>query len=105
MEIKPTLDQAMTYFFTPDNQENKRVQMGVIKLQPGERSPSEGYACHEQDEYSYVVSGRAHTILEDGTDLLGTPGDAQLIVANEKHINYNDGPDEAVVVWMLVERD
>ena len=105
MEIKPTLDQAMTYFFDPENQVNKRVQMGVIKLQPGQRSPEEGYACHEQDEYSYVVSGLAHTILEDGTDLLGTPGDAQLIVANEKHINYNDGTEEAVVVWMLVERE
>lgn len=105
MEIKPTLDQAMTYFFNPDNQENQRVQMGVIKLQPGQRSPEEGFACHEQDEYSYVVSGSAHTILEDGTDLLGLPGDAQLIVANEKHINYNDSESEAIVVWMLVERD
>ena len=29
-----------------------------------------GYARHEQDEYSYVISGEAHTILEDGQDLV-----------------------------------
>lgn len=48
--------------------------------------------------------GKAHTILEDGQDLIGTPGDAQLIEAGEGHINYNNGDEAAVVVWMLVER-
>ena len=35
-----------------------------------------GYARHEQDEYSYVISGEAHTILEDGQDLVGKAGQA-----------------------------
>jgi hypothetical protein len=43
--------------------------------------------------------------LEDGQDLLGNPGDAQLIEKGEGHINYNDGDEPAVVVWMLVDRD
>ena len=46
----------------------------------------------------------AHTILEDGQDLVGKAGQAQLIEASEGHINYNDGLEPAVVVWMLVER-
>jgi hypothetical protein len=31
--------------------------------------------------------------------------DAQLIEKGEGHINYNDGDEPAVVVWMLVDRD
>ncbi|MBP2100642.1 cupin domain-containing protein [Enterococcus rivorum] len=105
MIIKPTLPQEMTIFFDSENQPNEKVQMGLITLQPGEKRPLEGFARHDQDEYSYVVSGTAHTILEDGQDLVGKPGDAQLIEAGEGHINYNDGEDPAVVIWMLVERD
>lgn len=105
MIIKPSLPQEMTVFFDSENQPNPDVQMGVIVLQPGEKIPLEGFARHEQDEYSYVVSGCAHTILEDGQDLVGTPGDAQLIEAGEGHINYNDGDTPAVVVWMLIERN
>ena len=51
--------------------------MGIITLQPGEKRPLAGYARHEQDEYSYVISGEAHTILEDGQDLVGKAGQAQ----------------------------
>ncbi|OTN88336.1 hypothetical protein A5819_000788 [Enterococcus sp. 7E2_DIV0204] len=104
MLIKPSLPQEMTIFFDAENQPNENVQMGVVILQPGEKRPLEGFARHDQDEYSYVVSGEAHTILEDGQDLVGKPGDAQLIEAGEGHINYNDGEQAAVVVWMLVER-
>ncbi|WP_207694739.1 hypothetical protein DOK67_0000545 [Enterococcus sp. DIV0212c] len=104
MIIKPSLPQEMTIFFDTENQPNDKVQMGVIVLQPGEKRPLEGFARHDQDEYSYVVSGQAHTILEDGQDLVGKSGDAQLIEAGEGHINYNDGDEAAVVVWMLVER-
>lgn len=104
MLIKPSLPQEMTIFFDSENQPNPNVQMGVIVLQPGEKRPLEGFARHEQDEYSYVVSGSAHTILEDGQDLVGRKGEAQLIESGEGHINYNDGNEPAVVVWMLVER-
>lgn len=98
-------EEALQLFFDATNQANPRVQMGVITLQPGQRQPEAGMACHEQDEYSYVISGEAHTILEDGQDLLGKAGDAQWIEAGEKHVNYNDGKEPAVVVWMLVERE
>lgn len=104
MEIKKTPADPFAVFFDPENQQNPRVTMGIITLEPGQRSPKEGYAKHQQDEYSYIISGTAHTILEDGTDLIGTKGDAQLIEANEKHINYNDSDEPATVVWMLVER-
>lgn len=93
------------YFFNAENQPNQKIQMGIITLQPGERSPEEGFACHEQDEFSYVISGAAHTVLEDGSDLLGKAGDAQLIEKGEKHWNYNDGDTPAQVVWFLVERE
>lgn len=104
MIIKPTLPQAMNIFFDDSNQPNENIQMGLITLQPGEKSPKEGFARHQQDEYSYVISGEAHTILEDGQDLLAKQGDAQLIEAGEGHINYNDGKEPVVVVWLLVER-
>lgn len=104
MKIIGTSEQSFQTFFDETNQKNGKVQMGIIMLQPGERSPKEGFACHEQDEYSYVVAGRARTVLETGEDKLGMPGDAQWIEANEKHWNYNDGDEPAIVVWMLVER-
>lgn len=101
--IKSAESEEMT-IFDKENQPNAQVQMGIITLQPGEKRPLAGYARHEQDEYSYVISGEAHTILEDGQDLVGKAGQAQLIEAGEGHINYNDGVEPAVVVWMLVER-
>lgn len=104
MEIVKKQDTAFQVFFNEQNQKNPHLQMGMITLQPGERSPKEGFACHEQDEYSYVVFGKARTVLETGEDKLGLPGDAQWIEAQEKHWNYNDGDEPAVVVWMLVER-
>ena len=104
MLIKSAESEEMTIFFDKENLPNTQVQMGIITLQPGEKRPLAGYARHEQDEYSYVISGEAHTILEDGQDLVGKAGQAQLIEAGEGHINYNDGLEPAVVVWMLVER-
>lgn len=65
MKIIKTEEGSFQTFFDEANQKNKRVQMGIITLQPG---------------------------------------DAQWIEANEKHWNYNDGDEPAVVVWMLVER-
>ena len=104
MLIKSAESEEMTIFFDKENQPNAQVQMGIITLQPGEKRPLAGYARHEQDEYSYVISGEAHTILEDGQDLVGKAEQAQLIEAGEGHINYNNGLEPAVVVWMLVER-
>lgn len=105
MKVVSKTDEVMNIFFNEENQANKRVSMGLIKLKPGEKIPDEGYSRHTQDEYSYVIKGDVHTILEDGTDIPATVGDAQLIEANEGHINYNNGDEEAEVVWMLVERE
>ncbi|MGI6664445.1 MAG: cupin domain-containing protein [Christensenellaceae bacterium] len=104
MIIKKSKNVPMNLYFDPENQANKLVQMGKLTLMPGERRPAEGFAMHVQDEYSYVISGEAHSVLEDGSDLVGKPGDAQLIEAGEKHYNYNDTDKPAEVVWMLVER-
>lgn len=105
MKVVKVEDKPMTIFFDELNQENKKVRMGLIRLEPGEKIPAEGYSRHEQDEFSYVIKGRCHTILEDGQDILAVPGDAQLIEANEGHINYNSSDEVAEVVWMLVERE
>lgn len=105
MKVVNSEYEAMSIFFDETNQANKRVSMGRVIIEPGVRMPKEGYAVHEQDEYSYVIRGNVHTILEDGTDIPATKGDAQLIEANEKHINYNDSDETAEVLWILVERD
>ncbi|NSU27393.1 cupin domain-containing protein [Enterococcus faecalis] len=87
MLIKSAESEEMTIFFDKENQPNAQVQMGIITLQPGEKRPLAGYARHEKDEDSYVISGEAHTILEDGQDLVGKAGQAQLIDGGEGHIN------------------
>lgn len=105
MEIEHSKEnEEMMTFFQHATSFGHEITMGKILLKPGEMRPLEGFACHEEDEYSYVISGDAHTILEDGTDLVGKPGDAQLIRAGEKHRNYNSGTEDAVVVWFLVGR-
>lgn len=105
MEVKSKNNSELfETFFDETNQKNPRVKMGIITLLPGEKKPEEGYARHTQDEFSFVVSGEAHTILEDGRDVVGKAGDAQLIEAGEGHINYNNGQEAATVVWFLVER-
>lgn len=104
MLVKTAENTDMTTFFDKVNQPNTQVTMGVITLQPGEKSPREGFSCHDQDEFSYLISGSAHTILENGEDIYAVAGTAQLIEKNEKHINYNDGTEAAVVVWFLVDR-
>ncbi|MCF1685695.1 cupin domain-containing protein [Tetragenococcus halophilus] len=104
MHLKPTLKSNMNHFFDPTNQPNPNITMGLITLQAGVKQPKQGYSYHKQDEFSYIISGSAHTILENGEDILGRAGDAQLIEKNEGHINYNDNNEPAVVVWFLVER-
>lgn len=89
--------------FTTKNQPNKAVTMGYITLLPGEHIPENGFSRHDQDEYSYVIKGRAHTVLEDGCDIVGKEGDFQLISAGEGHKNYNDSQEPAELVWFLVE--
>jgi quercetin dioxygenase-like cupin family protein len=96
--------KAFESIFDSANQANKKVQMGFVRLEPGAKIPETGFARHEQDEFSYVVKGIAHTILEDGRDLVGKPGDCQWIESGEGHINYNDGDEVVEVIWFLVER-
>jgi len=98
-------DAAQSCYFDASNQPNLKVQMGKVVLLPGQRSPKEGFARHKQDEYSYMIAGSAHTVLESGEDLIGSAGDAQMILAGEAHYNYNDSDRPAEVVWMLVERE
>ncbi|GBD61654.1 putative uncharacterized protein [Tetragenococcus halophilus subsp. halophilus] len=104
MHLKPTLKSKMNHFFDSTNQPNPDITMGLITLQPGEKHPKQGYSYHKQDEFSYIISGLAHTVLENGEDIVGKAGDAQLIEKNEGHINYNDSNEPAVVVWLFIER-
>ena len=97
-------DQAgLQTIFTANNQSNPTVTMGYITLLPGEQIPEKGFSRHDQDEYSYVIKGTAHTVLEDGQDMVGTEGDFQLIAAGEGHKNYNDSQEPAELVWFLVD--
>ncbi len=104
MIIKHGKDGSTCYFFDTANQPNPGVQMGKVVLMPGKRSPQQGYARHEQDEYAYVIKGKAHTVSESGEDALNVQGDVQMIPAGEAHYNYNDSGEPAEVLWMLVKR-
>ncbi|HLQ39957.1 MAG TPA: cupin domain-containing protein [Tetragenococcus sp.] len=104
MLTKAPTKTTLSTLFDSANQPNSHVTMGIITLAPGQKSPAEGFACHQQDEFSYIISGAAHTILANGEDIYAKAGTAQLIEKDEGHINYNDGTVPAVVVWFLVDR-
>lgn len=104
MIIKGKSEQTgLQTIFTAKNQPNTTVTMGYITLLPGEHIPEHGFSRHDQDEYSYVIKGQAHTVLEDGQDIVGKEGDFQLIAAGEGHKNYNDSQEIAELIWILVD--
>ena len=105
MIIKGSNNIQMSYYFDKTNQPNQLIQMGRLILLPGERYPKEGYAIHDQDEFSYIIKGSPKCVLEaTGETHNGQPGNAQLILAKERHYNYNDTDEPVELVWMLVER-
>lgn len=99
MHLKSTLKSNMNHFFDPTNQPNSNITMGLDTLQLGEKYPKQGYSYHNQNESSYIISGLAHTNLENGEDILGKAGDSQLIEKNEDPINYNDSKRSPLLLF------
>ncbi|MCL6633134.1 MAG: cupin domain-containing protein [Alicyclobacillus herbarius] len=81
--------------------ENEGTRLGIVTIPAGTRIPFKGTGAHEQDEYSYIVKGSL--VIQAGDKLYRVQaGDATLIPAGEAHWCYNDGNEDALIVWSLV---
>lgn len=79
------------------------VTMSVITLIPGERVPAEGMSSHEEDEYSFFLSGEVDTY-SSGEYTVVKKGDATLIPAGEEHWAINNGTEPCVLVCFMVKK-
>src|SRR5699024_11702658 len=79
------------------------MSMSVISLTPGERVPAEGMSSHEEDEYSFFMSGEVETYC-DGEYTVVKKGDATLIPAGEEHWAINNGTEPCVLVCFMVKK-
>ncbi|GMA60959.1 cupin domain-containing protein [Alicyclobacillus fastidiosus] len=83
--------------------EGQGVRFGIVSIPVGARIPLHDTGSHAQDEYSYIVKGSL--VMESGPHQYQVnAGDATLIPAGEAHWCYNNGKEEALVVWSLVSK-
>jgi mannose-6-phosphate isomerase-like protein (cupin superfamily) len=97
-----SLDEMIT-IFDKTNTPNEKVTLGYAFFPPGKRVPEEGVSCHEHDEYSFIIKGKAKIVI-DGKVIESGPGTAGLIPAGEEHYSFNDTDETCELIWMLVEK-
>jgi len=80
------------------------VAMSYITLLPGRRVPTEGFSCHDADEYSFFISGSVYT---EAGDFKGDcrAGDGTLIPMGEKHWCENRTDEPCTIVCALIKRE
>lgn len=79
------------------------MSMSVISLLPGERVPAEGMSCHEEDEYSFFISGEVDTYC-DGKYSVEKAGDATFIPAGMEHWCINNGSEPCKLVCFMLKK-
>ena len=89
---------VMTDFFGEVCTAGTDVSMGYAVFPPGTAVPP---AAHEQDEYSYIISGKVKCE-SNGTAYEACAGEATFIPAGEIHKSMNDSDKEATLVWLLI---
>lgn len=98
-----TKKDLMSIFFDKSTDTNEKVTFGHIVFNPGDRTPKEGYGVHDQDEYSYIISGTAVCVIDD-VEYRSSKGSAMYIPAGEKHYSFNDTKEPCEIIWVLVEK-
>ena len=84
---------AMTEFFSAA--EGAKVTMGHAVVP---------WAAHDADEYAFILRGSVSCETEEDGLLSMTAGGASFIPAGQRHSSRNDGPEEAELIWALVEK-
>ena len=102
MLVKKRSGESHNVFFNAENTPNGAITFGHIVFHPGERRPAEGLAAHEDDEYSFVISGEAQCEI-GGKACVSTAGEAMFIPAGEPHYTHNTGDKPFEVLYALVK--
>lgn len=89
-------------YFKPEERPSDKFDSGFIIFPPGAFMPPEGQSCHTGYEISYVVSG-CLTIHSAGEVLTYRAGNTIFIPAGAPHNCVNNGTEDCVVVYNIVE--
>ena len=100
--LKDEPKMTMLPLFGPEV--NKAINMGCAMFPPGARAPAEGHASHDEDEFSYIISGSLKCNV-DGELREVKAGDVSYIPAGEQHSSWNESDELCTLVYMLVKRD
>lgn len=79
------------------------MTMSVISLMPGERVPAEGMSCHEEDEFSFFISGEVETYCNGKHSVEGA-GDATFIPAGMEHWCINTTSEPCKLVCFMLKK-
>jgi len=90
----------MTNFFGYDVPAGGKVKVGHGVFPPGTIVPP---ASHDEDEYSFILSGTVKARVGDTVHVL-TTGCCGFIPAGEVHSSSNDSDKPCHLVWMLIEK-
>ncbi len=78
------------------------MKFGLVEIKPGMRVPEAGYSCHEEDEYSYFISGSLYS-WNAGEASEVTAGEATLIPKGEEHYCINKGTEPCVIACVMLK--
>lgn len=99
-EMKEKLDEAVNEALSLFNIEDN-IQVGLLKLEPETRLPSEGMSEHEScHEFSYVIQGQVILGTEAGEKRM-KEGELMYNKPGTKHYTYNDTSKPAKLLWFL----
>ena len=95
-------DYHLKSFFEENNLNVTDFRMGTISILPGERVPKEGLSRHEENEYSYIISG-GMTGESGGEAFEISGGMGTLIPAGEEHWCVNNGDVPCEICLVLIK--
>ncbi|MCD6275518.1 MAG: cupin domain-containing protein [Thermoplasmata archaeon] len=92
---KESINRAMPIF------NNENVEMGILTLAPGERSPKEGFSIHpNSEEYAYVLEGEIIFCTDEKCYTL-KEGDLMYNSKGTPHYTENKSEKIAKILWAV----
>lgn len=79
---------------------NRKIEMILIELNPGDYRESHEQITHEGEECGYVINGRLG-IFYGGKEVILEQGDSVYFDSVIPHRFFNPGPEKSISVWAI----
>lgn len=74
---------------------NDATSMQHVLIEPGASTPAHS---HEHEQIGYLFQGESTVVLEDGSEIVATPGTSYYFTSNEEHTVANRGDEPVVAI-------